>query len=442
MNRIPKACAGLATSLMLVIGAGACSSSVAKSSSGGRMTGTVEVGTGVKADLDKCPSTWNQTGGITKDSITLGISAPRSGPLAGVGGLADGVKAWFDHVNATDPVDGKKVEVEIRDDAYDPARTKTNVQDMIASGKIFSFFYVIGTANNIAAQPLMSQACIPQIVGGTGSLDLVGHPDKDPWIQGGLLPYATEADIWCQDIVARKGKGASVSYLAMDNDFGDAYAKKLQECASQGDIKLVSQQRHAPTAPSITNQITTMAASKADVAILGTTSAFCGQGLSGIAASSWHPQVYVSTTCGQVGATFSPIDPDGKGTHVALNRKDPADAKWADDPTVKETIKVLKDENLSIVGTPPDGVLLGRYIEYAMRTAAKMDGGLNRVNLLKVMWHSDFQNPQSLPGIRFQTDGVKDPLIFDSVQIGTYVPPAAGEKVGHYDIAKTVVKGR
>jgi branched-chain amino acid transport system substrate-binding protein len=293
-------CVRVVSGLVLAISATACSSNIASSPSGGRLGGAVDVATGIKVDLDKCPSTWHQNGGITKDSITLGISMPRSGPIASVGGLADGVKAWFDHVNTTDPIDGKKVEVEIRDDAYDPARTKTNVQDMIASGKVFSFVYVTGTANNTAAQPLIKEACIPHITAGTGGIDLVGHPDKDPWIQGGMLPYATEADLWCQDIVARKGKGASVAYLGMDNDYGDGYFKGLKTCADKGDIKLVGPQRHAPTAPNITNQITTMAASRADVAVLGTTSAFCSQGLSGIAASSWHPQVYVSTTCGQV----------------------------------------------------------------------------------------------------------------------------------------------
>lgn len=436
MRRKPRAALIVLASLAL-FGA-ACSSSVSSSGGKDRPTGTLNVATGVDVNLDDCPSTWSDTGGITDDEIRIGMSVPRSGPLADVGGLADGAKAYFDHINKTKPIDGKKVVLDIRDDAYDPAKTKTNVQDMISSGKIFAFLYLVGTANNRAAQPLVEQACIPSVLTGTGELALTAHPDRHPWTQDGILSYNSEASLWCDAIEQRWGKGTTVAALAMDNDFGNDYMDGLKKCAEDGVIKIATEQRHAPTAPGITNQLTTMEASKADVAILATTSSFCPQALSSLAASAWDPHVLLSATCSRVNSTFQPIDPAGAGTLVLLDRKDASDANYADDQAVKKAVQILKDADVMTTGRPFDGVLQAMYLEYALRTAKEMEGGLTRTNLLKVMWNSDFKNPLAVEGITYRTDGTKDPLLFDTARLATYKPPQ-GSGFGRFEFTGDVL---
>ncbi len=37
-----------------------------------------------------------------------------------------------------------------------------------------------------------------------------------------------------------------------------------------------------------------------------------------------------------------------------------------------------------------------------------MDGGLNRVNLMRAIWNADVTNPLSLDGSTIKTDGVND----------------------------------
>ncbi|MCW2758150.1 MAG: putative transporter substrate-binding protein [Nocardioidaceae bacterium] len=430
---------GAVLALALAATTAACSSPVDKATSSDRPTGTMTVGTGVKVDLDSCPSTWGNDVGVTKDTIKIGMSVPKSGPLASVGGLADGVKAYFDKVNAEDPIDGKKVVLDIRDDGYDPARTKTNVQSMLAANDIFAFLYIVGTANNAAVTPLLKDACTPQVEGGTGKLDLTAHPDQNPWMQDGLLSYSSEATLWCNDIKQRFGTGKTVAYLAMDNDFGDDYVKGIEACAKSGVIKVVAAQRHAPTAPSITNQLTTMVASKADIAMFGTTGSFCPQALTGLNASTWKPTVYLSTTCSRVGGTFAPIAPVGAGTLVAINRKDAADPQYKDDKDVQDMASLLTKAGAATDGQPSDGVLMAKYLEYALRAAAKMDGGLTRTNLLKVMWKSDYTDPLAADGITYKTDGVKDPLLYDAARIGEYQPPVAGSKTGSFKLEGDVL---
>ena len=80
--------------------------------------GEVEVATGTLLNLDDCPSGWSETAGVTDDEITLYMSLPESGPVAALGGLDDGMRAWFDQM---EPIDGRTVNLVSADDATRPS---------------------------------------------------------------------------------------------------------------------------------------------------------------------------------------------------------------------------------------------------------------------------------------------------------------------------------
>jgi ABC-type branched-subunit amino acid transport system substrate-binding protein len=71
----------------------------------------LEVAPGTELPLPDCPSDWSNTAGITEDTILLGMSLPESGPVAALGEVDDGARAWFDDVNENDPIDGKQIEL-------------------------------------------------------------------------------------------------------------------------------------------------------------------------------------------------------------------------------------------------------------------------------------------------------------------------------------------
>lgn len=429
------------TATALVLALPACSTGASSGGDGGADSGTVTVAEGTTVNLDDCGASWSDTAGITDGEINLGISAPRSGSLASVGEIADGMKAYFDHVNKTDPVDGKQIALQIRDDGYDPARTSTNVTEMLSANDTFAFTYIVGTANNRAVRPMLEDACTPQIAVGSGSQEF-SDPAKHPWGAGGLLAYPNEALVWCDYLTGHLGEGASVAGLFMDNDYGDGYLAGMEQCAKAGKVDLASKVRHEPSAPSITNQVTTMRASRADVAILGTTSAFCAEGLASIVGSPWQPTTIVSSTCASIGVTFAPIDPKGAGARVALVRKDVHDAQYAADEAVQETARILTEAGLDPASDAFHGAALARYDEYVLRTASEMDGGLTRVNVLKAIWNSDFANPLYIDGIKWQTDGVNDPYLLEAAQVASYVPPTGGEPAHfEYDGDLTTVAG-
>ena len=82
--------------------------------------------------------------GVTDTEVVIGVTTPLSGPAALWGTTMRGAKAWADHVNAQGGVHGRKLNVILKDDGYNPARALANLQEM--KGKIFAGCQLLGTA--------------------------------------------------------------------------------------------------------------------------------------------------------------------------------------------------------------------------------------------------------------------------------------------------------
>jgi branched-chain amino acid transport system substrate-binding protein len=384
----------------------------------------LEIAEGTVLPLPDCPADWDPVAGITDDTITIGMSLPESGPVAALGGLDDGMQAWFDQM---EPIDGKTIKVNSADDAYDPARTLSNTEDFLANDQPFALTYMVGTPNNLAIRDVTDEECVPQLFNSTG-FPAWGDPANYPWTIGGLLGYNTEAQLWCTYITEEIGEGTTVAALYMDNDFGLSYEETVDQCET---IEVVESVRHDPAAPDVTDEITTLASSDADVVLLGTTGAACPQSMAAIAASSWDPTTFLSYTCQGIPTYFKPVDPAGEGVIVATSAKE---AGELDDPDVAEAREALEAAGLNPdEGSFYTGVIFGHTVEKLFRQAAEMEGGLNRINLMKAVWNADVENPLGLEGSTYKTDGVNDAFLVEASLFAQYVPPGPGEELGRYE---------
>lgn len=415
----------LAALLTFTLIASACGDDDSESGDGGDAPteGVVELGAGTSVDLSECPDDWSSTQGVDGDEIRLGISLPQSGTLAAFGAIGDGMQAYFDYVNENDPIDGKDVVIVARDDAYEAGRTVANVEEMIETEDLFAFTYIIGSANNGAVRPVLGEACIPQLFNSTG-LPAWGDPANYPWTIGGLLAYNTEASLWCQNAVEEFGEGVTVAGLFMNNDFGKAYQAGVEGCAEDGQIELVANEVHEQAAPDISNEMTNMISSDADVFIFGSTASFCPQAVGGVAASSWRPAFYMSNTCSNLASFFAPVQDaaallaaEGSAVRMASNVKNFTDPTYADDETIVLGKEILEAAGLSAeAGSQSTGVLFAFVVEQTLRGALEL-GDLNRLTLMESAWNLDFENPYLLDGISIVTDGVNDAYTTEGARI-------------------------
>ena len=396
--------------------------------------GVVQLAAGTEVDTADCPSDWSNTAGL-EGPITIAQSLPQSGQLAAFGAIGEGMSAYFDYLNENDPIDGKQVEVILRDDAYDPARTLSNVEDLVETEDIGAFFGILGTPNSAAARPVLDEECIPQLYNSTG-FPAWGDPAEYPWTIGGLLPYNTEADIWCQHIVEELGEGATVAGLFMNNDFGAVYQSSVEGCEG---IDLVENLTHEATAADITNELTTLAASGADAFVFGSTGAFCSQAMAGVADSPWEPLTLIANSCQSIASFFAPVDPAGAGVRLVSYLKDVADENLADDETVQRTRQILEEAGIDPDGgSAPTGVGVGIGLEHILREAAALPGVLTRTNIMAATWNLDFYNGLVQEDVLARTSGVDDAYIYEGGYIIEYQAPE-GDGSGSFDTVSDLI---
>lgn len=385
----------------------------------------VELGGGAVIDITECPSEWDNYQGVTDTEIRFGASLPRSGALAAFGTIGDGIQLYFDAVG---PIHGRQVTMVIRDDNYESRRTVANVDEMIDVENLLGFAGILGSPNNLAVRGTLNENCIPQLLNLTGLPDW-GDPTNYPWTTGALMSYETEARVWCQDVANEFGSGATVAILSLDNDAGEAWRVAFNECAPGFGIEVVEEVKHEPNADSVSNEITTMAASGADVAILATSGRPCPVGVLTIGQTSWEPLIYVTNGCQRIATFWLPIGPFANGIRLVNTQKDLSDVSLADDEWVQFVRSSLEGQ-----GVDPDaeshalGYIFGEILHEVLLNAAEMEGGINRTNVMRASWQIDLESRGAIGNTQRTMDGANDSYLVEAGRVEELVVDADGAR--------------
>jgi branched-chain amino acid transport system substrate-binding protein len=389
-------------------------------------------------DPADCPEDWDPNQGITDEEIKLFVSLPKAGPFAGFGLIADGMQSYFDHIFETEGgIDGRRITLDVKDDGYLPDKTKSNVDEALGSGEYASLAAVLGTANNLAVWDDVNDECMPQLFNATGAPNW-GDVENHPWTTGMQIDYFTEAGLWAEWLQSEHPDATTVAAVAFNNDFGKSYVDGFERSIEGTDIEVVEQQFHEPTAPDLTNQFTTMAASGADVVLVETSGTFCTQAMAELEKNtSWDPIVIISGTCGSLSQFFQPLIDQGltgEGVHLIQYIKDVNDQAFADDEFVQLFHETLTAQGLdSKQTTYATGWLIAWYLVEVLKDATTYEGGLDRGNIMLAARNQDVANPLVLDGIKNQVSGFDDAYlneggrmavyeVEDPTQLGTFVP--------------------
>ena len=157
--------------------------------------------------------------GVTDTEVTIGISTPLSGPAAlwGLSGL--GAKAWADYINDKGGIHGRKINVILRDDGYNPARALANLTEM--KGKIFAVTALLGTAIVNATKDFFAENKIPLILP-LWSVRIWENysQDKMRWVFSTWPDYMDEAE-YLTELRSKKLGGKKISLFYQNDDMGN-----------------------------------------------------------------------------------------------------------------------------------------------------------------------------------------------------------------------------
>ena len=160
--------------------------------------------------------------GVTATAIKLGITLPMKGSASyGYNQLPGAMKAYFDYVNANGGVNGRKISLVVKDDAYLPKQAIQNTQDLIGKDKVLAVVGALGTANNkaVASAVNLGRRGIPSLFINTG---FSGFNDRKAYpTSSTILPsYIMEAKLMSK-YLKETYAGKKVCLLYQDDDFGD-----------------------------------------------------------------------------------------------------------------------------------------------------------------------------------------------------------------------------
>ncbi|HEY8546527.1 MAG TPA: ABC transporter substrate-binding protein [Acidimicrobiales bacterium] len=288
--------------------------------------------------IDDCEV--DPTAEIEGDTIKLVSSFPQSGLTAAFSEIAKGWKSYFEMVNENGGVQiGDRtftIEYEDRDDEYDAQKTAANIEELVGpSGEdAFAVFSVVGTSNNIFIRDQLGDQCVPNLFAATGAPNW-GNKDY-PWLAGGSIPpYSLESYVLAEVLKEQK-PDAKVGMLIQDDDFGAGYRDSFEAAIEGTDIELVKVESYEPGASDVAAQVTSLAASGADVFFNGATLIACPTALTEAAQNGWQREVtWVSGTC--ISKTLMGLAGEAAdGVYSIANIKDPVDPQYADDPAMQE----------------------------------------------------------------------------------------------------------
>ncbi len=199
--------------------------------------------------------------------IKIGMPSGLTGSVAaGVKENLDGARLYFDAVNARGGVNGKRIELLVVDDQFDPKKTVEAARTLITEQKVVSLFLNRGTPHTQALLPLLAEYKVPLVAPSTGAIAL--HKPVNPWVFNVRATYQREA-IKAIEYMASIGI-TRVALWQTDDSFGAdgaAGAQKGFEAVNQKPLVLFKFPRENPDFASTAKE--TAAAKAQAVMVLG-----------------------------------------------------------------------------------------------------------------------------------------------------------------------------
>ena len=218
--------------------------------------------------------------GLTSQSVTLGSSLALSGPLGGAGKeIAAGMRAALHVANQGGGVHGREIRLEVRDDAYQPAKALENVKQLLGGQTgCLALMSCMGTGTTAAALPVIEQAGVPLVgpVTGAGSLRQANSRN----VFHVRASYGEETTRMVQQLVNMGLKDIAIVYL--DNAFGKEVLREADTALRASQLRAVGSYALAVDGANVTAVVQAALAAKPSAVLLGTAGVASMQLVSGL----------------------------------------------------------------------------------------------------------------------------------------------------------------
>src|SRR5215470_2260851 len=236
--------------------------------------------------------------GASDGEIKIGHTCPYSGPASAYGVNGKAIVAYWDMINDTGGINGRKIRFLTLDDGYSPPKTVEMVRQLVEQEKVLCTCNTLGTACNTAIHKYMNTKKVPQLYVATGASKW-GDPKHFPWTMGFQPDYHTEAVIYAKHILANV-KDAKIGVLMQNDDYGKDYWEGFKEGLGKDANKVVKHVTYETTDPTVDSQVIQLKDSGANVFFNIAIPKFAAQAIRKAGDIGWKPVIYLNNVSSSV----------------------------------------------------------------------------------------------------------------------------------------------
>ncbi len=204
--------------------------------------------------------------GVTEDSIKVGTFQAMSGPVASIGvPVANGLNAYFNYVNARGGVYGRKIDLIVADDQFNPGKTTVEVKRLIESDNVFALVAGLGTPGCLAVMDYVNESGVPFVYQASGSSRLAVPPKE--FVFPVQPNYLVEGNVAVRYLAEVKG-AKRIAIVYRNAEDGKEEFESVKEAIKLYDAKLVEAIAIDPTATDFATEVNKLSAANADAVIV------------------------------------------------------------------------------------------------------------------------------------------------------------------------------
>lgn len=342
--------------------------------------------------------------GITATEIKVGNTMPYSGPASALSVAGKAISAYFEMINQSGGIGGRKINFVSLDDGYSPSKAVEQTRKLVESEEVAVVFSSLGTPTNTAVRKYLNNAKIPQLFIASGA-DKWASPVEFPWTIGWAPSYRIEARIYATYLLRTKPT-AKVAIIYQNDDFGKDYLIGLRDGLKEKfDQMIVAKASYETSDPSVDSQVVTLKASGADVLITAATPKFATQIIRKVSDLNWKPTHLLSYVSASIGSVLQPAGLEkGEGIITANYLKDPSDPRWDKDPGMN-AYREFVAKHMSGANVLDRDIMNGYGAAYTFEATLRAAGSdLSRKSIMAAATNlRGLEVPVLLPGIKLST---------------------------------------
>ena len=205
--------------------------------------------------------------GVSEDVIKIGIIADLTGPYAMASiPHTEGVKTYFEYINAMGGIHGRNLRMYLEDDRYSIPLSVAGFKKLLFKDKVFALLGSGGTGSSVT---LFSQIKKEKVVTMSEALsEILVNPVKRH-IFGFAATYKDQVNVMFDYIINDlKDKTPRIAIVYPDIEYGKVALRAARKRAEFYNIKLVSEEVLNPGAIEATSQVLRLKRAKAKYVIM------------------------------------------------------------------------------------------------------------------------------------------------------------------------------